>query len=414
MELPAILAIIGGIALLVGILGGGVEAKEIKIPSMSRQARNVSTVLGLVLIGTAIFTYIFKPSSLQAGPTTPLASSTTIIASQIPVVSPIVSTNQVATVTQVKESPTSISTSSVKWELVYKSPKLARSGMAASYDSYRHVIVLFGGEGQNESTNNTLLAETLEYDGNSWYQVNTPTTPSPRKWFGMAYDVQRRVVVVFGGNQDQSLLNDTWEYDGKDWKLIQTAISPPPLSEFGFVYDTCKHKIVMFGGRSEATRFYRSTWEYDGSNWEELNTIISPPARSLFSMAFDSNRCRAVLFGGEEENFKATNDTWEYDGNNWSQKNTDESPSPRWAHSMVFDPIHGKIVLFGGYGPHWPDGNTLQDTWEYDGTRWVDEHPNLPPSSREQHILAFDGNNYLIVLFGGIVDDGDTWKLMEK
>jgi len=57
MDLPAILAIIGGIALLVGILGGGVEVKGIKIPSISRQARNLSTMLGIFLIGISIFTF---------------------------------------------------------------------------------------------------------------------------------------------------------------------------------------------------------------------------------------------------------------------------------------------------------------------------------------------------------------------
>lgn len=69
MDLPAILAVIGGIALLVGILGGGVEAKEIKIPSVSKQTRNLSTVLGIVLIGISILTYFLKPLNDPGGNT---------------------------------------------------------------------------------------------------------------------------------------------------------------------------------------------------------------------------------------------------------------------------------------------------------------------------------------------------------
>jgi len=77
MDLPAILAIIGGIALLVGVLGGGVEAKEIKIPSISRQARNLATILGVVLIGISILTYFLKPLNAQ-GVDIPIPPSTDI------------------------------------------------------------------------------------------------------------------------------------------------------------------------------------------------------------------------------------------------------------------------------------------------------------------------------------------------
>lgn len=402
MDLPAILAIIGGIALLVGILGGGVEAKEIKIPSISRQAQSLSSVLGIALIGISIFIYLFlSPTTQQENVTDSPTMTATGIATQITALPPVPTDTQV-----------SLSASPFSWELIYKSPKLARSGMASSYDVHRQLIVMFGGLGKSEINKDILLAETWEFDGDSWYQVNTPTTPSPRKWFGMAYDLQRKVVVIFGGNQNQSLLNDTWEYDGNDWKLIQTAISPPPLSEFGFVYDTCRHKTVLFGGRN-ANGLSRSTWEYDGNNWEEITTLVSPPMRFLPAMAFDSNRCQVVLFGGGDKSNVGINDTWEYDGSNWLQKSVDNSPSPRWAHFMVFNLISGKIVLFGGYGAQFPGGNVLQDTWEYDGQSWKEVFPEQSPAAREQHILAFDGNRNLIILFGSS-GDGDTWRFSEK
>jgi hypothetical protein len=114
-----------------------------------------------------------------------------------------------------------------------------------------------------------------------------------------------------------------------------------------------------------------------------------------------------------DENFIAVNDTWEYDGTNWEQKNTEESPSPRWGHSMVFNPITKKILLFGGYGPQWPDGKESLDTWEFTGTNWVELLPGTSPSYRQQTILAFDGNQNSIILFGGDTN-GETWKLVEK
>lgn len=94
MDLPAILAIIGGIALFVGILGGGIEVKEIKIPSISRQARNLSTFSGIILIGISIYTYsISQPLTQEITPTNPTAISTTNNITQVPTSNPIFSTN---------------------------------------------------------------------------------------------------------------------------------------------------------------------------------------------------------------------------------------------------------------------------------------------------------------------------------
>jgi hypothetical protein len=81
MDLPAILAIIGGVALLIGILGGGVEAKEVKIPSISRQSRNLSTISGIVLIGISVFAYYFNPLNSQELDTSTPVSTEIILTS---------------------------------------------------------------------------------------------------------------------------------------------------------------------------------------------------------------------------------------------------------------------------------------------------------------------------------------------
>lgn len=73
---------------------------------------------------------------------------------------------------------------------------------------------VFGHEGQ-------LSAETWEYDGISWQQMNPLESPSVRVAHAMAYDQARSVVVLFGGYNpnDDDLTNfyETWEYDGITW-----------------------------------------------------------------------------------------------------------------------------------------------------------------------------------------------------
>jgi len=69
MTIEAILALIGGIALLVGILGGGVEAEKIKIPKVNALLRIVLALTGICLLLLAVF--LSRPELLQVPPPAP-------------------------------------------------------------------------------------------------------------------------------------------------------------------------------------------------------------------------------------------------------------------------------------------------------------------------------------------------------
>jgi len=211
-------------------------------------------------------------------------------------------------------------------------------------------------------------------------------------------------VVLFGGTDGQGDLSDTWEYNGTDWVQVQTAHAPTPRHGFGMTYDSCRQKVVLFGGGELLT----GTWEYNGVDWQDMTVSTSPGGVSLTAMAFDVTRCRVVLFGGDGGGVQGVNDTWEYDGANWALINTSTSPMPRWGHALAFDPVNEKVVLFGGYGPEYPSGAPLADTWEYDGINWVETRSSVSPSAREQHVLVYEGNNQKILLFGGS-GRGETW-----
>jgi hypothetical protein len=55
MTVPVILAIVGGLALLIGIVGGGVEWKGISIRSIEPITRGILALLGVILLGTAVW-----------------------------------------------------------------------------------------------------------------------------------------------------------------------------------------------------------------------------------------------------------------------------------------------------------------------------------------------------------------------
>ena len=85
MTLQIVLAIAGSIALLTGLFGGGVKAKEIEVPKIPVWPRILSSLVGMALIGIAIRLPNFTPPAEQAESTpTPVEESVVIQAEVIP------------------------------------------------------------------------------------------------------------------------------------------------------------------------------------------------------------------------------------------------------------------------------------------------------------------------------------------
>lgn len=280
------------------------------------------------------------------------------------------------------------------WIFVEDHPEISNRGMRAVYDSNRNVVVMFGGWlDQTEQPTNL----TWEFKGITWQQIDTPTAPPARIWHGMAYDSDRQVVVLYGGRTDASGdFYDTWEYDGNNWSQVFTDTEVHAFYGFGMTYDSCRKRVLLY--QSDIA----ITWAYDGIDWQIIDTAAHPTYNFLTALVFDPARCRAVLFGG------GTDETWEFDGVDWEQIITAHKPMSRWAHSMAYNPLSGNVVLFGGYGPEYPSGTALADTWEYDGIDWNETSPLISPSAREQHVLVYEGNHRKILLFGGF-GSGETW-----
>src|SRR5688572_21895314 len=78
-------------------------------------------------------------------------------------------------------------------------------------------------------------------------------------------------------------------------------------------------------------------------------------------MAYHLKTQRTVLFGGRSQ-VGMLDDTWEWDGTNWIQSSPATRPQAREYHSMAYHLLRERVVLTGGPAP---------GTWEWDGTDWV-------------------------------------------
>src|SRR5687768_7606780 len=113
------------------------------------------------------------------------------------------------------------------------------------------------------------------------------------------------------------------------------------------------------------------------SVWEQQFPTTDPGPLSYHAMAYDSARARMVVFGGFTGE-RTSSDTWEWDGLVWNLRPSASAPSPRWLSRLAYDPVRGRMVLFGGSPGG--SGSNLGDTWEWDGTSWLERRPVHAPS----------------------------------
>lgn len=131
------------------------------------------------------------------------------------------------------------------------------------------------------------------------------------------------------------------------------------------------------------------------------------PARGWFGAAYDATRRRVVVFGGQ-----SFDDTWTHDGTKWEQRLPVSAPTTRAQHGMTWDPVRRRVLLFGGQVL---GGAQLNETWEWDGVTWLRRFPAAsPPPSTAMRALAWDPRRRCAVLFLGPKGtwewDGNNWS----
>lgn len=263
---------------------------------------------------------------------------------------------------------------------------------AMAYDFNRQVVVMFGGQGNQGKA----LGDTWEYNGLSWQQVKTTVSPPARTRHSMGYDASRKSIVLFGGSTEiEEYTNDIWEYDGKEWLQLKT---PPGLlgrHSSAMTYMSDQQFGIAFGGYGVGGQLW-DTWQFSGSSWKELS--IEPPITGTGStfpqMVYASKHNMIILramFG----------DTFEFDGQLWNRSglanNSKDLSMVNVGFRLAYDTRRDITVLFGG-----EQTDDRNDTWEYDGEKWYQATPQESPPARLNHAMVYDEDRQVVVLFGGV------------
>lgn len=284
------------------------------------------------------------------------------------------------------------------WTQVATTGPSGRHTPAMAFDSQRGLTVLFGGDDHFISQ-----ADTWVWDGTNWSQ-RIVAGPSARARSAMAFDSIRGRVVLFGGSQSPpAALNDTWEWTGTVWQAQLFASGPAARHSHAMAYDSQRGRVVMFSGVTPGNVPLGDTWEWDGTSWTQRQ-VAGPPARISTAMAYDFHRARTVLFGGWVAAGALGSffgDTWEWNGSAWTQVSSGETP--RSSHAMVYDSHRRLTLMTGGW-----NGTILGTTATWNGTSWSSSGSG---PQRYEHGMAYDSNRARTVVFGGLIYLGDTWEL---
>jgi hypothetical protein len=171
---------------------------------------------------------------------------------------------------------------------------------AMGHDPVRGRTVLFGGRDAGPPWAN--YNDTWEWDGASWTRVQGAGGPALAWGHRLAWDSsQNRMLMVMAG--------EVWSYDGATWSLRAAGGSATVNPAVAF--DPERRRLLVFGGL-EWPETSDELWALDGNGWSQL-AIAGPRGREFTHMAWDERRRRMVLFGGTADigQHLPQDDTWE-------------------------------------------------------------------------------------------------------
>jgi hypothetical protein len=290
-----------------------------------------------------------------------------------------------------------------------------------AYDSLHDEIVLFGGVVCDVAC--VASNETWTFDGAEWHKEQPAASPLPRYGHSMAYDAAGKRVVVFGGClvTCPANANDTWTWDGSNWTKIDVspAAAPQPRDSASLVYDSTHQTMVLFGGEfgatGESTVPLGDTWTLSGSTWTQRAT--TGPSARFAAVAADAPFAQGVLLGGGTVQFAPLGDAWIWSGTEWTRSEPIAAMPNVLAGSALFDSKADRVLLFGGTHDEDLIYGSLRDVWTFDGATWEKVAAQWP----QERLLGawgsmvYDPNSKTTMMIGGLcIYDGntcdETWK----
>ncbi|MFO0663588.1 MAG: hypothetical protein U0174_06530 [Polyangiaceae bacterium] len=277
----------------------------------------------------------------------------------------------------------------------------ARRFSAMAYDAERKNVILFGGVAPNGRG----LSDTWAWDGTNWTALAPAVRPPPAMGATLTFDPARKVLVLFGGkNPDDDTYPDaTWTWNGVSWKQETTAHRPSGRMNHGLAFDPVNREVVLAGGVGSAAQPFE-TWTWNGSDWQQRTLSGAKPTFTTSSLAIDATRNQLMLVS---TNGSAPSQVWTWGGTSWTQLAPTAAFPPRATFGLTSNPTTKKVILFGGAF----DATTFShELWTWDGAGFSKDPSSVFPDGRYHANLASLPNGQVLLFGSGYSSElQDTW-----
>jgi len=259
------------------------------------------------------------------------------------------------------------------WTQVTSEPQPSpRSAARLAVHAPTGTVVMFGGGGPVangfESFTETWLFDPLE---EQWTLLSFDEGESPQAVIGemFAYHEAADLFVLHGGFtlDGYRFLNDTWHFDLDEhtWTEVDPDNVPVGRNYNAFAYDPRNEVLIMSGGQDDQTlENTDEVWTYDPreSSWEQHEKLPTSRWIGYPRMVYDEHLDALIRFGGVGED---PGTVWTVSEDfEWSKLEVDgDSPGIISRHAMEFVPDVG-VLVFGGVYRGQPDFN--DDLWVLD------------------------------------------------
>ncbi|HET6148241.1 MAG TPA: kelch repeat-containing protein [Polyangia bacterium] len=197
----------------------------------------------------------------------------------------------------------------------------ARSNHWAFHDRRRNKLVAFGGYAAANGQIWELDLTALTWA--NWTPSPNPVEITGRADYDVALDPDRGKLVLIGGATAGVTDAAVWEWDlaAHSWApRIPPAGGPPVMpgrSLHAIAYDSDRRVVIVVGGRSAANMLLDDSWEWDGNRaaWSETTPpTMRPLPRTGHRLLYDEKRGTALLYGGSvtQDATYGDREIWEY------------------------------------------------------------------------------------------------------
>ena len=251
--------------------------------------------------------------------------------------------------------------------------------------------------------------------------------PSPRSGQSAAIDPASRRAIVFGGNSDSTSLNDTWilatSNGQSSWTPLAASNAPPAGPYSVGMYDPASNRMILYGGPGGSDVWVLSNasgLDSGSPSWILLQPAGAPPLAFSDSETQVYDAARNVMIV-----FDSSNAVWTLSHANglggepvWTQLAiSGPSPSSRNRFTAVYSASSNRMIVFGGNS----GGADRNDVWILTHANGLDGTPlwinllqagaAIGPTPRSGHLAVYDAGRDAMTIFSGAGQPADTWIL---